>query len=87
MMEGAGKMDSLRVYLHKRMEDVAAMEAHSSDLPSREPALRTAVRSQSPVTATSWSYTSPLWILHSIHVEATFLSQPLPSSDRAQQGS
>lgn len=87
MMEGAGKMDSLRVYLHKRTEDVAATEAHSSDLPSREPALRTAARSQSPATATSRSYTNPLWILPSIRMEATFLSQPLPSSYGAQQGS
>lgn len=86
MMEGAGKMDSLRVYLHKRTEDVAATEAHSSDLPSRT-ALRTAVRSQSPATATSRSYTNPLWILPSIRMEATFLSQPLPSSYGAQQGS
>ena len=87
MMEGAGKVDSLRVYLHKRTEGVAAMDAHSSDLPSGEPALRTVVRSQSPATAPSRSYTNPLWILHSIRMEATFLSQPLPSSDRAQQGS
>lgn len=31
------KMDILRVSLNKEMEDVAAMEVHSSDLFSREP--------------------------------------------------
>lgn len=36
----ASKMDILRVSLNKEMEDVAAMEVHSSDFFSREPNVR-----------------------------------------------